>query len=327
MKSGIYKITCKETGKIYIGLSKRMKSRFQKHLSDLKNGIHGNPYMKNIYNKYGKEAFEFSIVEYCDPEILYERENFWINHLNSSNPNIGFNIIVDPKREKEKLEKCNSILYKEKMRFISNKRWEDPDYANKNIKSIQKAHQERKEKGIPLAIHSEESKKKSYESCHTNEFLQGLSKRTLKQLENPEYRDLALKNLEKGRNNPIRLENIKKSNQSPEYRKMMSEKQKISHKKRKLEKRNKKREESNCFENISNGLKRYFSTKEGKKQIHETAKNRWHNLETREKYIQGMKERRKDPEYRKMMSEKTKASWDKRRKNNPINDEVIKCLS
>lgn len=227
MKSGIYKITCKPTGKIYIGLSKRMKSRFQKHLADLKNGIHGNPYMKNTYEKYGREAFEFSILEYCEPEVLYEREHFWINHLDSSNPDIGFNIIVDLKREKERLNKCNSKEYREKLGKISKKRWEDPEYAKMNIEAIRKTHKEREARGEVLSCLTPESKKKAYDSCHTPEFLKGLSERTYKQLEDPEYRALALKNLEKGRNNPITkvsMSKAKKKNwEDPIFREKMIE--------------------------------------------------------------------------------------------------------
>ena len=61
--------------------------------------------------------------------------------------------------------------------------------------------------------------------------LKGLSERTYKQLEDLEYRALALKNLEKGRNNPITkvsMSKAKKKNwEDPEYRKMMCEKRKL----------------------------------------------------------------------------------------------------
>jgi len=118
MKSGIYKITCKPTDKIYVGSSKNMKIRYRTHLSNLKSGRHGNPYMKNSYEKYGKEAFEFSILEYCEYENLLDREYFWINELNSTFSSIGFNIIYDFSREKKNTKNATQMsIKKNKVRF------------------------------------------------------------------------------------------------------------------------------------------------------------------------------------------------------------------
>ena len=231
MKSGIYMIRCKETGKIYIGKSVNVKSRYQCHLADLKREKHGNPYMQNAFQKHGKDAFEFIIVQYCEKEKLLEREYFWMEFYESRNPEKGFNIIFDCKKEQKKEEVTNTDLYKKNMADIVNKRWSDPKYAKKNIEAIQKAHEERKARGETLSCLTEESKKKAYESCHTEKFLKGLSERTYKQLEDPEYRALALKNLEKGRNSPITKEKIKKFRErqkTPEYKAMMAEKTRAS---------------------------------------------------------------------------------------------------
>lgn len=42
-------------------------------------------------NKYGIENFSFIIIEECDYEILDEREQYWINKLNTLEPH-GYNI-------------------------------------------------------------------------------------------------------------------------------------------------------------------------------------------------------------------------------------------
>lgn len=238
MKSGIYMIECKETGKMYIGQSVNMKRRYQKHLADLKNGVHGNPYLKHAFSKHGKNAFKFSILEHCEKDILLEREYFWIKHYDTTNSDKGFNIVFDYKREKDKAEKCNSLIYRDKMREISNKKWEDPEFSKRNIEAIQKTHRERKARGEPLSILTEKSKKKSRESCSTPEFLQGLSERGKKQLEDPEQRSIALKTLEEGRNNPLRLENLRKAKQDPEYKRMMAEKTRLSWIKRREKQQN-----------------------------------------------------------------------------------------
>lgn len=223
MKSGIYMITCNETRKVYIGSSKNMKARYHIHICDLKRGKHGNPYMINSFKKYGKEAFSFSIIEYCDVESLLDREYFWINHHNSTDNKKGFNIICNKKREVKKTEKCNTEEYRKKKSIESKARWSDPEFAKKNIDAIRKSHQERFERGETLGCLSEEGKRKSRERCSTPEFLQGLSERGKKQLQDPKQREIALQTLKDGRNNPLRLENLRKSAQDPENKKKRGE--------------------------------------------------------------------------------------------------------
>lgn len=42
-------------------------------------------------NKYGTENFTFKVIEECDYEILDDRERYWINKLNTTEP-YGYNI-------------------------------------------------------------------------------------------------------------------------------------------------------------------------------------------------------------------------------------------
>lgn len=228
MKIGIYRMTCLVNGKNYIGKSKNLRSRIRQHKFRLRNGTHENPHLQNCFNKYGESKFEFEILEECNINELIDKEYFWINYYECTNSEKGFNIIYDSKREKNKTEVCNSETYRENMRILVNKRWEDPEYVQRNIESIQKAHEERKARGEILSILTPESKKKSRESCSTPEFLKGLSERGKKQLEDPEQRKIALKTLEEGRNNPLRLENLRKAKQDPEYKKMIAEKTRLS---------------------------------------------------------------------------------------------------
>lgn len=228
MKSGIYMIKCRETGKVYIGHSLNMKSRYQTHLAHLKSGRHGNPHLLNSFKKYGKESLEFLIVEKCNSENLLEREYFWIDYFKSTNPKFGFNIMFNKKNEKQRFEICNSEIYRENMRFLVKKRWENPEYAKKNIEAIQNSHKERNQRGEVLSILTPESKKKSRASCSTPKFLKELSERSKRQLEDPEQRKIALKTLEEGRNNPLRIENLRKAKQCPEYKKMIAEKTRLS---------------------------------------------------------------------------------------------------
>lgn len=74
---GIYKISIVGTNKVYIGESIKVKSRLKKHMLNLSKQRHSNPILQNIYNKYGKDAFDFEIleyVEYIDDELLKKIE-------------------------------------------------------------------------------------------------------------------------------------------------------------------------------------------------------------------------------------------------------------
>ena len=78
IKCGIYKIHCKITNKDYIGQSNNIYHRWQQHLAKYDNcAIH------NAIIKYGRENFEFSILEECFENELNEREEYWINYYNS----------------------------------------------------------------------------------------------------------------------------------------------------------------------------------------------------------------------------------------------------
>ena len=61
--SGIYTITNKVSGKIYIGSSVNIHKRWGQHAYNLKHSKHRNKHLQASFNKHGLEAFEFSIVQ------------------------------------------------------------------------------------------------------------------------------------------------------------------------------------------------------------------------------------------------------------------------
>lgn len=61
--SGIYKIINKIDGKYYVGSSKNIYKRWNAHIRNLNKKCHSNDYLQNAWNKYGKDAFEFILVE------------------------------------------------------------------------------------------------------------------------------------------------------------------------------------------------------------------------------------------------------------------------
>lgn len=92
MKSGIYAIINTINNKIYIGQSKNIKTRINRHKSELKHKKHRNIYLQREVNKYGFENFEFKVIEYCEIEYLNEKEKQYILDYNSTDYNSGFNL-------------------------------------------------------------------------------------------------------------------------------------------------------------------------------------------------------------------------------------------
>jgi group I intron endonuclease len=79
MASGVYKITNKINGHCYIGSAVNIKNRWKGHRSDLSKNKHHSNHLQNAWNKYGADAFEFSVIEYCPVSSLIARENYYLN--------------------------------------------------------------------------------------------------------------------------------------------------------------------------------------------------------------------------------------------------------
>lgn len=94
MKSGIYKITNLKNGKFYIGSSKDIEFRWGEHKKHLNGNYHINKKLQNAWNFYGKENFEFTIVELVsnDETFLLEREQFYFDIFKPYIKEIGYNI-------------------------------------------------------------------------------------------------------------------------------------------------------------------------------------------------------------------------------------------
>lgn len=86
--SGIYLITHKSSGKIYIGQSVNIKHRWWVH------GAMGSECVKlrNAIQKYGKDQFELTILEEVnEKKLLTEREQFYLDSYQPFGDN-GYNI-------------------------------------------------------------------------------------------------------------------------------------------------------------------------------------------------------------------------------------------
>lgn len=89
---GIYKITNKKNGKVYIGQSNDMVKRKNSHFNALRKNKHDNVHLQNSFNKYGECNFSFEVLEECSEDELNDLEIKYIKEYNSTDRKFGFNI-------------------------------------------------------------------------------------------------------------------------------------------------------------------------------------------------------------------------------------------
>lgn len=77
---GIYKITNKANGKVYIGQSNNLTRRKREHFDW---NLSKKQYIDEIICDLGAENFEYEVIELCTSEMLDEREKYWISFYNS----------------------------------------------------------------------------------------------------------------------------------------------------------------------------------------------------------------------------------------------------
>lgn len=111
MEAGVYLISNNVNGKCYVGSTVHLDQRRREHFSRLANNKHINAHLQNAYNKYGREAFDFEILETIDiddniKDKLLKREQFWIDNLKPeynillvAGSNLGYHHTDETKRK------------------------------------------------------------------------------------------------------------------------------------------------------------------------------------------------------------------------------------
>lgn len=91
--SGVYVIRNKVDGKVYVGSTTRhIFKRWQEHLRLLNAGKHISVVLQRSWLKYGRDAFEFAVLERCDKEQCIAREQHWIDELKAAKRTHGYNL-------------------------------------------------------------------------------------------------------------------------------------------------------------------------------------------------------------------------------------------
>ena len=74
LNSGVYAIEHRPSGRLYVGSSVKIKSRWASHLCDLRKGKHHSRHLQSAWNKYGESAFAFRVLLWCDPQSRFKYE-------------------------------------------------------------------------------------------------------------------------------------------------------------------------------------------------------------------------------------------------------------
>lgn len=110
-RGAIYRIRHTGGDTLYIGSALQPSKRQEEHFRLLLEGKHHSGHLQHAFNKYGREAFVFEIVEWVEDHLfLTAREQFWMwrhaGRLYNMSPTAGSNagiIFYDATRAKQAL--------------------------------------------------------------------------------------------------------------------------------------------------------------------------------------------------------------------------------
>ena len=127
---GIYMIYSNIDNRVYIGSSKNIKRRLERHLSELKLNKHKNIHLQRFSNKYGIENIKWKILDNCIEDDLLSLEIKRVEEFDSLNK--GFNLEYPDrsfKTDEHKLNLSISIRNSSKIKRV---------YMYKNNELIEK---------------------------------------------------------------------------------------------------------------------------------------------------------------------------------------------
>lgn len=153
-ETGIYIITNKVNGKVYIGKTLNFHKRKINYLSAIKHKRikQINHYFLNAFLKYGTENFSFDVLEVCEVGDLSKRELYWMRHYQSTNRDKGYNLRMDSstgmichQRTRDRLSKTireqyeTGVRSREEMSKRTSEMWKDEDRKQRMVENLRKA--------------------------------------------------------------------------------------------------------------------------------------------------------------------------------------------
>lgn len=93
VRSGIYQIQNMSNGRCYYGSAIDLERRMYEHRKCLNGNYHGNGYLQRAWNKYGEDAFVFSVLELVKNKLdLIPREQVYLDEAFSPGKIRPYNI-------------------------------------------------------------------------------------------------------------------------------------------------------------------------------------------------------------------------------------------
>lgn len=173
-KPGVYKMINTISGNVYIGSSINISRRISNHKKELKKGYKDNIRIRTDLEKYGKESFDFEVLEYCNLEDTKAREQYYFELLKPfynvwKTIYSAANRTYTPEQLKHLAEICRSKrikdieLFKKNRRELWAERKKDPNYKEKYLKHFDKTGTKHSPETIELFKKQRKGKPKSEE--------------------------------------------------------------------------------------------------------------------------------------------------------------------
>lgn len=173
----VYYILNRINGKLYIGSTARygFRKRWYFHKRDLRLGVHYNSHLQSAWNKYGPNAFLFSILLRCSPEECIKWEQEFLECFQSYKDGYGYNI--SPTAGSTLGAKWGPLTPKQKQQRskASKDRWDNPEYKKRMTEKIRQA--------MAAPEYKENHRAAMQKIVTSEEYLVGLSKRSKKMWE------------------------------------------------------------------------------------------------------------------------------------------------
>lgn len=157
MTTGVYKITNLVNGKVYIGASKRIETRFWEHKRYAGSPIHSD------LEALGEENFKFEVLLECPETMLTQWERDMICLYDADDPERGYNNKSDRPYNLKVSEALKGHIVSGETRRKMSETHKGKSFSEEHKRKLSEAHKG-KPSGMKGISHSVETKRKISES-------------------------------------------------------------------------------------------------------------------------------------------------------------------